>query len=182
MSHLKDKRRDFVVTASEAWSAIYERQELWRRKTLREPPFEGNEATAWGSSHEYIALASLERELDDFVQDGNIFKVSEKYPLGASPDGFYKDSLIEIKCPFLQRIYPEIPEKYWFQMQIQMEVWDKEKCIFYIWTSTATSQEIVSRDREFINWYVPLAEEFLASVKSDTEPKKYKRKPIYERK
>jgi len=45
MSHLTDNRRHNIITASNAWSAVYERQKLWRQMTLREAPFEGNEMT-----------------------------------------------------------------------------------------------------------------------------------------
>ena len=45
-SHLSNtKLRNSIVTASQAWSAVYERQKLWREKTGRAEPFEGNEMT-----------------------------------------------------------------------------------------------------------------------------------------
>ena len=68
MSHLSDSRRHNVITASIAWSAVYERQKLWRQMTLREPPFEGNDMTEYGNIHESIALSALEKEFDDIVR------------------------------------------------------------------------------------------------------------------
>ena len=41
-SHLKDNRRHNIITASQAWGAVYERQKLWKEKTFREKPFAGN--------------------------------------------------------------------------------------------------------------------------------------------
>ena len=64
MSHLKDNRRHNVITASNAYAAVYERQKLWRQMTLREPPFAGNEMTEYGVIHEPIALSALEKEFE----------------------------------------------------------------------------------------------------------------------
>jgi len=108
MSHLKDNRRHNVITASNAWSAVYERQKLWRQMTLREPPFEGNEMTEYGNIHESIALSALEKEFDDIVEPGNKFVLHDKLPFGASPDGYYDGNVIEIKCPYTQEVYKEI--------------------------------------------------------------------------
>lgn len=61
--HLLDNRRHNVITASIAWSAVYERQKLWRQMTLREPPFDGNDMTEYGNTHEHIALSALEKRI-----------------------------------------------------------------------------------------------------------------------
>ena len=61
MSHLLDNRRHNIVTASNAWASVNERQKLWRQMTMREPPFEGNEATAWGNLHERDALSAIDK-------------------------------------------------------------------------------------------------------------------------
>ena len=62
MSHLKDNRRNNIITASACWSSVYERQKLWRQMTLREAPFEGNEATEYGNMNEPVAISALEKE------------------------------------------------------------------------------------------------------------------------
>ena len=179
-SHLKNKKlRNSIVTASQAWSAVYERQKLWREKTGRSEPFEGNEMTEWGNAKEKYALSSFEKEMNGICCAGNKLVVHPDKPIGASPDGYLGDIPVEIKCPFTQKIYPEIPERYWFQMQIQMYVVGSEACWFYIWTPEKTSKEMVFYDEAFINWFIPKAEEFVQFVRDDVEPPRYKRKPKY---
>jgi len=179
-SHLSNKElRNSIVTASQAWSAVYERQKLWREKTGRAEPFEGNEMTQWGNDHEHIALAAFEDEMNGICRAGNKLIVHPEKPIGASPDGYLGDIPVEIKCPFTQKIYPEIPERYWFQMQIQMYVVGAKACWFYIWTPEETSKELVLYDELFIEWFLPKAEEFLSYCEQKVEPPRYSRKPKY---
>jgi putative phage-type endonuclease len=179
MSHLTDSRRHNVITASIAWSAVYERQKLWRQMTLREPPFEGNEMTEYGNIHEPIALSALEKEFDDIVEPGNKFVLHDKLPFGASPDGYYDGNVIEIKCPYSQEVYKEIPERYYFQMQMQMEVCKMPHAYFYIWTPNETKIQVVNRSKAWLEWYTPLALEFIKYVEDDIEPKRWTKKPIF---
>ena len=65
--HLKDNRRHNIVTASQAWAAVYERQKLWREKTFRAEPFAGNEMTEYGNLHEPVALAAFDEEMKFFL-------------------------------------------------------------------------------------------------------------------
>jgi putative phage-type endonuclease len=186
--HLSNKKlRNSIVTASQAWSAVYERQKLWREKTGRAEPFEGNEMTEWGNDHEHIALAAFEDEMNGICRAGNKLIVHPDRPLGASPDGYLGLIPVEIKCPFTQKIYPEIPERYYFQMQVQMFCVSAvaqqpiEACWFYIWTPNETSKEMVFYDESFMDWFIPKAEEFVQFVKDDVEPPRYSRKPIYKK-
>ncbi len=53
--------------------------------------------------------------------------------IGASPDGIVIDGekkgrLIEIKCPITRQLKETIPEEYYMQMQLQMEVTGAEVC------------------------------------------------------
>ena len=180
-THLSDPRRHGLITASKAWAAVYERHDYWRDMTMRQPPFEGNEMTAWGTDHEPIALSHFEQKMEDICEPGNIFMVHPTLPFGASPDGFLDGHPIEIKCPYSQTLYPVIPERYWFQIQMQLEVCDKDYGWFYCWTPQDSYIQNIPRDRDFMKWYIPLALEFLEYVKSDTEPKRWGRKPIYKK-
>jgi len=89
--------------------------------------------------HKYEFVASQIHEIDHGVkcyEASFIPHPSIKF-LGASPDKFAIDEkrrrgyLVEIKCPY--RRYPRlnvVPEYYWVQMQIQMEVTNLEECYF----------------------------------------------------
>lgn len=185
-NHLKDNRRHNIVTASAAWGAIYERKKLWREKTLRQAPFSGNIMTEWGNDNEEVALQAFEKYMNDICENGNKLLVHPDLPLGASSDGFLNGVPIEIKCPFTQRIYPEIPERYYFQMQIQMCVAlangykNAVAARFVVWTPNEFHTELVQYDPEFIEWYIPFAKEFIDYVSSDQEPPRWSRKPVYQ--
>jgi len=177
--HLKDNRRHNIITASRAWGAIYERKKLWRQLTFREPPFEGNEMTAYGSAHEHIALSRFELEQSEICESGNKLVVHDSLPFGASPDAYLRGLPVEIKCPFTQQIYDGIPERYWFQMQLQMCCTKTDACYFFVWTPNETHTELVNYDKDFIEWYTPYALEFMECLQQDKEPKRWSRKPKY---
>jgi putative phage-type endonuclease len=178
--HLLDNRRHLIVTASNAWSAVYERQKLWRQMTLREAPFEGNEMTEWGIDHEHLALCEFEKAMDQICEVGNKLIVHPDLPLGASPDGFLDRLPIEIKCPFTQEFYGMIPDRYYFQTQLQMEVCNAPRCYFVVWTPKGITIQIIERSKEWFDWYKPLVLEFMKFVEDDIEPTRWKRKPIFD--
>ena len=76
MDHLKNKElRNSVITASQAWDAIYDRKKLWREKVGLAEPFSGNEMTQWGNDNEFRALSAFEREMNTICKPGNKFVV-----------------------------------------------------------------------------------------------------------
>lgn len=183
--HLKDNRRHNIVTASQAWSAVYDRKKLWREKTFREEPFKGNQMTDYGNFYEETALQAFEVHMNDICENGNKLLVHPDFPLGASADGFLNGVPVEIKCPFTQKIYPSIPDRYYVQMQIQMFTAlangykNAVAAHFVVWTPDDFHTELVQYDQEFIDWYIPLAQEFIGFVQDDKEPPRYKRKPEF---
>ena len=183
--HLKDNRRHNIVTASQAWSAVYDRKKLWREKTFREPPFEGNEMTQWGNDHEEDAIQAFEVHMNDICESSNKLLVHPDLPVGATSDAFLNGVVVEVKCPYTQKIYPTIPDRYWVQMQIQMLVAQANgyknavAAHFVVWTPDEFHTELVQYDQEFIDWYIPLAQEFMGFVQDDKEPPRYKRKPEF---
>ena len=180
MSHLTDNRRHNIITASNAWSAVYERQKLWRQMTLREAPFEGNEMTEWGNLNEHLAICEFEKAMGEITETGNKLIVHPDLPLGASPDGFLNRLPIEAKCPYSQEFYGIIPDRYYFQTQLQMEVCGAPRCYFVVWTPKGITIQIIERNKEWFDWYKPLALEFMKFVEDDVEPTRWKRKPIFD--
>jgi putative phage-type endonuclease len=179
MSHLTDNRRHNIVTASNAWASVNERQKLWRQMTLREPPFEGNEATAYGNLHERDALSAFEKEMGEFCMPGNKLIVHDTLPMGASPDAYLFGDTVELKCPFSMEFYGEIPERYYWQVQMQIHCNKAEQGWFSVWTPNGITVELVKKDDKWLDWYTPLLLEFMEFVETDTEPTRWKRKPIY---
>ena len=184
-THLKDKRRHNLVTASAAYRSVYERQKLFREKTFRDPLFQGNEMPQWGNDNEENALLAFEKHMNVICENGNKFLVHPTLPIGASADAFLHGVPVEIKCPFYQKIYEKIPDKHWMQMQIQMSVAQANgyknatKAHFVVWTPEELHTELVQYDQEFIDWFIPKAKEFLKYLSEDKEPPRYKRKPKF---
>ena len=179
-SHLRDNRRHNIITASNCWASVYERQKLWRQMTLREAPFEGNEMTEWGNLHEHLAICEFEKAMGEITETGNKLIVHPDLPLGASPDGFLNRLPIEVKCPYSQEFYGMIPDRYYFQTQLQMEVCGAPRCYFVVWTPKGITIQIIERSKEWFYWYKPLALEFMKFVEDDVEPTRWKRKPIFD--
>jgi len=94
--------------------------------------FKGNDATRWGNEKEPLAMDAYISQMRQKLppEDAQSFSVTtsglhlcQTHPwLAASPDGHAHvrgtTGLIEIKCPFSQRIYPKIPEYYYDQLQV----------------------------------------------------------------
>jgi len=178
--HLKDPRRNSIITASECYDAIHDRKKLWRVKTNREEKFLGNEMTQWGLDHEHIALSDFEKKMADVCNSGNKLIVHPEYPFGASPDAFLNGVPVEIKCPYKLEIYETIPERYYYQMQLQMFCCQAIACHFVVWTPYEMHTELVQYDKEFIDWYMPYGLEFLKYMQDDEEPPRWNKKPIWQ--
>lgn len=109
--------------------------------------FKGNIATQWGTKYEPIASKYFEDYLKKHIDPNAIVKypglcISKELPfLGASPDGIVVKGdktlrLLEIKCPFTKRVYPEIPVMYIDQIQGTMGLLNLPSCYFVVWTPT----------------------------------------------
>ena len=94
-----------------------------------------NAAMQWGTEQEPIARAAYEAHTGVFVgQTGFHTHPTIKW-LGASPDGFAGDGLIEIKCPNSNThvdylTSEEVPTKYKPQMMTQLLVTGRAWCDF----------------------------------------------------
>jgi len=64
-------------------------------------------------------------------------------------------------------------------MQMQMEVCNAPQAYFYIWTPNETKLQLVNRSKTWLEWYTPLALEFMKYIEDDIEPKRWTKKPIF---
>lgn len=129
--------------------------------------FKGNIATQWGITHEDEAREALEYNWGYEVKRAS-FVVNPAIPwLGASPDGFIGNDVLEIKCPFGLR-NDEKPKfksandqpHYYAQMQIQMLCTDVEKCYFWQWTPHGNDLQVVEMEGKWIDENLPKLEAF----------------------
>ncbi len=123
--------------------------------------FMGNVATEWGQQNEEGAKFSFEIETGLTVKAVSFFPKEDW--AGASPDGVVSDGgLIEIKCPYSLRKEPspvfktaEVQEHYYAQMQFQMYCTGHQHCHFYQWAPHGSSHEVVQKDYEWLDEYIP---------------------------
>jgi len=127
-----------------------------------EREFTGNAATQWGVANESNALFELSCEIGDIRETG--FHTYEDW-LGASPDGFYANGVVEVKCPFSRmncgefKTLDEQPH-YYAQMQIEMLVTGTGICAFFQWAPHASKLEYVHFNQEWIDENLPKLRDF----------------------
>lgn len=174
---------DYSLGASQIGAAIgvstwCSRQEQWRLITGRKK-FEGNERTRWGIIHEEMALREYQAVTGFSV--GNTLKdqkVMRKAYLRATPDGFTATHILEIKCPYNQKIPQQPTPQYMAQVQLQMYLTNGKynKAHLFYWTPKNFRVFEIGFDRNYVNEMLELADEFWSYVLDDIEPPR-KRKP-----
>lgn len=147
--------------------------------------FQGNAMTAWGNDHEddgrTVYMVHLKARYRDHSRSNgwpdSMIRVKEtglivieEYPfIGVSPDGIvtigWEKGLLEIKCPYSKRPYPEIPHYYYDQIQGLMGFLNLPWCDFVVWTPTWTYITRYPFDKPYfenvlkpglIDWFVNL--------------------------
>lgn len=169
--------RKTMLTASNFGPVIRARKKSSYVLLLLYPKFTGSTATRYGIDNEDTARYQLECEKKIKIRKCGIFIDSELNFLAASPDGLVNDdTIIEIKCPSsIENQNPTIYEtlkklkyikfeknteniiglkrnhKYFYQIQGQLHVTNRKKCIFAIWASKNHQLyvEEIERDDEF---------------------------------
>lgn len=154
------------------------RQQAWRRLFNIEV-FTGNEATQWGEDHESDALAAYHALHMEAGTSPDLvgFMVHPDLPwLGCSPDLLVGDKgLGEIKCPFSQELYLEIPPHYMAQVQGQLQVTKREWCDFICWTPERMSVQRIQRSDEYWDWLHLQLADFWSWVVAEIEPPRSKK-------
>jgi putative phage-type endonuclease len=155
--HLIDFERANRLTGSQCAAAVglckfTSRQKLWRQITGKEPRFEGNVYTQYGNDNEHHALASFEADMGVILKKGRFVPHPTLKWLGASPDGFLDDCIVEVKCP--QSLHLECPEHYKIQMYVQMACANVTYGYFASWTPNALLVEMVKFDKPYWDDYL----------------------------
>lgn len=127
-------------------------------KNLLYGTFTGNKATKYGNESEARAILEFEKMYNLKVAPCGLFIGEKEYYLAASPDGFIieNDFLIEVKCPFtIAKMNPtegiqtgkitfativdgalklKRNHNYYYQVQGQLAIANKQICYFIIWS------------------------------------------------
>lgn len=124
-------------------------REMVRQRLGAESEFTGNIATEHGLRHEPDAIAEYEKYRGVLTHSGQHIVVHRVVDyLAVTPDGLVgDDGLVEVKCPYMGT-YTSIEERpdYWEQIQLQLEVTDREWCDFAVWRRDGFSVQRVGRD------------------------------------
>ena len=142
-------------------------------KNILFPPFIDTVAMKYGRENEQIAKEDLETKLNKKIQECGLFIDVDNPCLGASPDGLIDDDgLVEIKCPLsaenltADEAIEKLPlikgifdkkdtnkmnrnHQYFYQVQGQLNITQRNYCIFAIWTPKSLKTVRVNRDQIF---------------------------------
>ncbi|XP_077497747.1 uncharacterized protein LOC144108371 [Amblyomma americanum] len=132
-----------------------------------------SEAIRYGKDHECLALKQIENECNVVVKECGLFVDQESPFLGASPDGLIgEDVLVEVKCSYSARdltplegvrakkitcceenkngrLQLQTNSNYWYQVQGQLNIARRRKCLFVLRTKKGISTEVISRNQSF---------------------------------
>lgn len=132
-----------------------------------EKEFKGNAATEYGNEHEKDALAALEAERDALVVSTGFHVHPEFAWLGASPDGFMGEHVVEVKCPYKKEMFNLDSRKdYWAQVQIQMACCGKSSALFGVWVPGFIDITPVDYDPVWMSSALPELEQFYKDFKN----------------
>jgi putative phage-type endonuclease len=125
--------------------------------------FTGNVATEYGNMNEHLARTDYQLKTGNIVETTG-FHTHDLW-LGASPDGFIEDGIIEIKCPYSLRNggeFKSIEEQphYYAQIQIQMFVTKTPLCDFVQWHKDGIKIETVKYDICYVAAILPKLKAF----------------------
>lgn len=171
------KLRDEMLTASDVASAIGKnpyksRKSLLKEKIEKKTKFKGNLITDWGCKYEPEAIKMYEKHYNNVVYETGLYQHAVHTFLGASPDGItYDGKLVEVKAPYKRKIEHKIPEYYYPQVQLQLEVLDIDKCLFIQYKPATEEEEMIldvleiDRDKNWFNENFSKMESFWKEVK-----------------
>ncbi|XP_067205374.1 uncharacterized protein [Linepithema humile] len=142
-------------------------------KSILYPPHIDTAAMKYGRDREEIARIELAAKLNKKIEPCGLFIDYENPCLGATPDGLIdEDGLVEIKCPqsaenltadeavqklpLLKAIFEKKDNdkmnrnhRFFYQVQGQLNITQRNYCIFAIWTPKSLKIVVVNRDNDF---------------------------------
>lgn len=127
--------------------------------------FHGNENTERGTRLEPYVRDRYDKETNSKSHEIGLLVHPVYKWLGGSPDGVTEDGiLIEIKCP--KKISPKVPDYYYPQIQLLLEIMDLEECDFIQYCEEKDLMKIirVNRDRNWFSEKLPIMDAFWKKV------------------
>jgi putative phage-type endonuclease len=190
------KARENMITASDIASVIDKNpykssQKLLEDKCKEQKEYTSNFATIHGNKYEDEARLIFGELYNLKTWEVGLFQHTSYSWLGGSPDGICSDgSLLEIKCPVKREICHYIPEYYYPQVQICMEICNIDKCYFIQYKPATIYQAMIMdvieipRSKEWFAEHFETLKTFWNKILYFREhkdelpkPKQYTRKP-----
>ena len=157
-------RKNCIATSSDFASVLgvskYKSKRMfWKEKIYGERPKSQyvQRILDYGTEHEESARTLLSNIQGNTIKTVGFYHYNDDKRFGASPDGLVldgkNDTLVEIKCPYSQKVYPDItntsiPIHHYIQIQGQLNCANMEKCIYMCWTPYHSRANAVTIDRE----------------------------------
>lgn len=161
-----------IIMGVSPWATPFQ---LWQKKLMLVPEEEENFAQAHGNRNEPIALEAFEAETGYLMM--KCVKVHRKYPwMMASLDAMEITGkcIVEIKCPGEEdhqiACKNKVPEKYFPQLQHQMEVCELEKAYYYSFYEGKGVIVEVNRNDVYIENMIENEKRFIQYVNQFTPP------------
>ena len=130
----------------------------------------GNEACLWGTRNEANGILAYTAHTGNVVKSTGLH-IHPYIPwLAGSPDGLIgTDGLLEVKCPFPFKrggatVHMHIPEHYYMQIILCLEVSDREWCDFISWLPSTYRVYRVTRDHDLHEAMMPYYTAFFAAM------------------
>ena len=156
------------------------RMDVLLKKVTKEPV--NSPYLAHGVEYEDIVRQLFEEKSGENVHEVGLLIHPQHRWLGGSPDGITSSgACVEIKCPQGREIVPgKVPEHYYPQIQVCMEICDLDSCFFIQYKSLVITWPFpeqydvveIPRDREWFAKHVPTMHNFweeMMEAKADPE-------------
>lgn len=153
------------LTASNIGSALglcqwTTRQQAYDR-AMGVDKFVGNDATRWGVANESNGILAYTAHTGNLVDATGLHVHKSTSWLAGSPDGLVGTSgMIEVKCPYWRkkdgsRLHKEIPAHYYMQINLCLEICEREWCDYICWSPDGYVIYRVTRDPELHDALMP---------------------------
>lgn len=130
----------------------------------------GNDATKWGTANEANGILAYSAHTGNVVENTGLHVHPTVSWLAGSPDGLIgTEGLLEVKCPYWRkkdgsRCHKEVPAHYYMQMNLCLEVTQREWCDFVSWSPDDYKIYRVFRDSALHEQMLPHYLKFFAAM------------------
>jgi YqaJ-like viral recombinase domain len=121
-------------------------------------------AMARGTILEEFVFEEVKKEYPELQRAGLMMNKDVNPFFAASPDGYHKDFVLEIKCPNTQNTFQtyidvdKLSKKYFAQIQLQMLITGKKKALL------AVASLDFEKTRKITKIWIPLDEDYMAEM------------------